>query len=127
MPERAFVYLCGSLLFARDHYQRQAAFFSVGKNRTSSLLACAQTDMSAMTQRAFVNFRFRGEIPLDEDQRQTAGMILHNCDTCLVFHKNASQEMIAEKKNMKSLLKEEFGLFKNDNTLGTYQEKEEKF
>ena len=98
MPERAFVYLCGSLLFARDHYQRQAAFFSVGKNRTSSLLACAQTDMSAMTQRAFVNFRFRGEIPLDEDQRQTAGMILHNCDTCLVFHKNASQEMIAENK-----------------------------
>jgi len=33
------------------------------------------------------------------------------------------EEIAAEKQNMKALLKQEFGLFKNDNTIGAYQEK----
>ncbi|MEY3398851.1 MAG: hypothetical protein RL220_1445, partial [Bacteroidota bacterium] len=33
------------------------------------------------------------------------------------------EEMAAEKQNVKALLKEEFGLFRNDNTVGAFQEK----
>ncbi|MFZ4784833.1 MAG: AsmA-like C-terminal region-containing protein [Flavobacteriales bacterium] len=35
------------------------------------------------------------------------------------------EEIAAEKQNMKALLKQEFGLFKNDGSVGTYQEKQE--
>jgi hypothetical protein len=36
---------------------------------------------------------------------------------------NRQQEMQAEKQSVKTLLKEEFGLFKKDNSVGTYKEK----
>lgn len=36
---------------------------------------------------------------------------------------NRQQEMQTEKQNVKALLKEEFGLFKKDNTVGAYKEK----
>lgn len=97
MPERAFADLRGSFGFPRNHDQSQAAFLSVGKNRTPSVFACTQTGTLTMPQRAFVNFGFRGEIALDEDQRQTAGMVIHECDTCLVFHRKCLANGMSDK------------------------------